>query len=208
MAISTGDTLARMDEDQALLARWREGDQTSGRELFRKYFDQLHRFFATKCDDPDELVQATFLAMVKAKDQFGGRSSFRTYIFTIARHELYRHLRGLKRVRLFDPELSSIAQIVTTPGARLARGEDHRRLIEALRTLPVEQQTLLELHYWEDLDAAALAEVFEVNSGAIRTRLTRARAALRDAMAAAHAAPPEALASVENLDTWARQVAR
>lgn len=195
-----------MDPDEALLARWRSGDQSCGRDLFARYFDQLYRFFANKCNEPDEMVQATFLAMVKAKDQFAGRSSFRTYVFTIARNELYRHLRTVRRDRQFDPELSSIADLASGAGSKLARGEDHRRLCEALRTLPVEQQTLLELHYWEGLDAAALAEVFEISNANVRTRLTRARAALREAMMASHAAPQHALATVEDLDTWARAV--
>ena len=195
-------------DDLTMLSSWRDGDQASGKLLFKKYFDPLYRFFSSKCAEPDEMVQSTFFAMVKAKDQFGGRSSFRTYIFTIARHELYRHLRTLKRDRTFDPELSSIADMGTSIGGRMARNEDHRRLQEALRQLPVEQQTLLELHYWEDMDAPALAEVFEVAPGAIRTRLTRARAALRDVMTKQASAPADALASVEALETWARAVAR
>lgn len=195
-------------DDVTLLSQWREGDQTSGRALFKRYFDQLYRFFSSKCAEPDEMVQSTFFAMVKARDQFGGRSSFRTYLFTIARHELYRHLRTLKRDRTFDPEISSIQDMGTSIGGRMARNEDHRRLQEAMRSLPVEQQTLLELHYWEDLDAAALAEVFEVAPGAIRTRLTRARAALRDVLAQKAAAPADALASVEALETWARLAGR
>lgn len=194
-------------DDVTLLARWRDGDQASGKALFKQYFDPLYRFFASKCSEPDEMVQSTFFAMVKAKDQFGGRSSLRTYIFTIARHELYRHLRTLRRDRQFDPELSSIADLGTSIGGRMAKNEDHRRLQEALRQLSVEQQTLLELHYWEDLDAAALAEVFEVAPGAIRARLTRARAALRDVMAKAAAAPADALRSDEALETWARSLA-
>jgi len=188
-----------MDEDLNLLARWRDGDQVAGRALFKKYFDQLYRFFATKCEEPDEMVQATFLAMVKARDQFSGRSSLRTYLFTIARHELYRHLRSLRRDRQFDPELSSIADLATSIGGRLVRGEEHRKLTEALRRLPVEQQTLLELHYWEDLDAAALAEVFEVPAGTIRVRLHRARTALKEAM--------QVPGTLEDLDTIAKSFA-
>jgi RNA polymerase sigma-70 factor (ECF subfamily) len=145
---------------------------------------------------------------VKARDQFAARSSFRTYLFTIARHELYRHLRTLQRERLFDPELSSIAQIITTPGTKLARNEDHRRLCATLRTLPIEQQTLLELHYWEDLDAPTLAEIFEIDAGAVRARLHRARVALREAMLSDQSAPPQALSSIETLDTWARRASR
>lgn len=193
-----------MEADEALFTRWKDGDQVAGRELFSRYFRALYRFFANKCTEPDEMAQATFLALIKAKEQFAGRASFRTYVYTIARNELYRHLRGLQRTRLFDPELSSIADLATSVGGKLVRGEDHRRLCEALRTLPVEQQTLLELHYWEGLDAAALAEVFESNATAIRKRLHRARTALRDAMVATAAAPAKALESEDALDEWAR----
>jgi RNA polymerase sigma-70 factor (ECF subfamily) len=163
-------------DDVSLLARWRDGDAPSGRALFARYFNALYRFFATKTDDPDELVQATFLALLR--DQFAGRSSFRTYVYTIARHTLYRHLRERRRARGFDPEVSSIADLVTTPTGRIARDQARRRVVDALRTLPVEQQLLLELHYWEELDAPALAEVLEVSPGAVRVRLHRARAAL------------------------------
>ncbi|MBK7076452.1 MAG: sigma-70 family RNA polymerase sigma factor [Myxococcales bacterium] len=196
-----------MDPDRELLERWRAGDQAAGRDLFARFFDPLFRFFANKCNEPDELVQATFFALVKARDQFAGRSSFRTYLFTIARNELYRWLRTFKRERGFDPELSSIAEVATTAGSRLARNEEHRRLCAALRTLPVESQTLLELHYWEGLDATALAEVFDAQVATIRQRLSRARVALKDALAASEGAPLPALATVEDMDTWAKSLA-
>jgi RNA polymerase sigma-70 factor (ECF subfamily) len=53
-------------------------------------------------------------------------------------------------------------------------------MLDTMRTLPIEQQTMLELHYWEELDIAALAEVFETTTGAMRVRLHRARTALRE----------------------------
>jgi RNA polymerase sigma-70 factor (ECF subfamily) len=170
------------DIDQDLLERWRGGDQVAGRDLFARYFDQLYRFFSNKSPEPDEMVQSTFLAMVKSRDRFAGRSSFRTYVFAIARNVLYRQLRTIVRERDFDPAQSSIAEIATSIRSRLAREDDHRRLCDALRTLSVENQTLLELHYWEGMDADALAEVFEVENQTIRARLSRARAMLRDKM--------------------------
>ncbi len=196
------------DRDRELLEQWRAGDQARGRELFARYFDQLHRFFANKCAEPDELVQATFMALLKARDQFAGRSSFRTYMFTIARNELYRHVRSLKRERDFDPEVSSIAQVATTIGTRLARSQEHKQLCAALRTLPIEQQTLLELHYWEDIDTNQLAEIFDTEPGAMRMRLHRARIALREAMLSGKCAPPQALVSIETMDTWAKTAGR
>jgi RNA polymerase sigma-70 factor (ECF subfamily) len=197
-----------MDADYELLDRWRRGENDAGQELFGRHFDSVYRFFASKCDaEADELVQATFFACVRARDQFRKESSFRTYLFTIARHELYRALRERRRDgERLDFSSVSIAELASTPGTRMARSEDHRRLLAALRSLPIEQQTLLELHYWEELDMAALADVFEVPAGTVRVRLHRARKVLRDRMEETAAAPAEALATLEGLDTWARGV--
>jgi RNA polymerase sigma-70 factor (ECF subfamily) len=194
--------------DIALLDQWRNGDAAAGESLFRRHFDSIYGFFETKCEaDADELVQSTFLACLKARDQFRKESSFRTYLFTIARHELYRVLRDRQRdgARL-DFALSSIAELVSTPGTLIARNQEHRHLLEVLRQLPVEQQSLLELHYWEDLDIAALAKVFETPQATIRTRLHRARNALREKLSAA--APPQVLETLETMDAWARGLSR
>ena len=56
---------------------------------------------------------------------------------------------------------------------------------QALQQLPVEQQTLLELHYWESLDAAAIGAVLEIAPGTVRVQLHRARAQLREVMLSA-----------------------
>ncbi len=191
-------------DDIALLDRWRAGDEAAGQTLFERHFKSIYCFFRTKCEsEVDELVQATFFACARAKDQFRKQSSFRTYLFTIARHELYRVLRERQRNNeRLDFEVSSIAQLITTPGSKLVRSEEHRKLVEALRRLPVETQTLLELHYWEDLGMAELATVFEVNEVAIRKRLSRAREALKIELEAS--APREALQSLETMDAWAK----
>jgi RNA polymerase sigma factor (sigma-70 family) len=194
--------------DIALLEQWRNGDAQAGEVLFQRHFDSIYGFFETKCEaDADELVQATFLACLRAREQFRAESSFRTYLFTIARHELFRVLRSRQRdgARL-DFELSSIAELVTTPGARIARNEEHRNLVEALRQLPVEQQTLLELHYWEEMDIADLAAVFDAPQATIRTRLHRARKALRDRLE--NTAPRKVLETLETMDAWAKNLSR
>ncbi|HMG55334.1 MAG TPA: sigma-70 family RNA polymerase sigma factor, partial [Kofleriaceae bacterium] len=128
--------------DLALLDLWRAGDTAAGEALFQRHFDSIYAFFETKCEaDADELTQATFLACLRARDQFRKESSFRTYLFTIARHELYRVLRGRQRDgERLDFALSSIAELVSTPGTRIARNQEHRQLVDALRRLPVEQQ--------------------------------------------------------------------
>lgn len=197
--------------DYNLLDRWRSGDPAAGQELFARHFDSIYGFFETKCEnEADELVQSTFLACLRAKAQFRKESSFRTYLFTIARHELYRVLRNRQRDgKRFDFELSSIAEMVSTPGTRIGKNQDQQRLIGALRQLPVEQQTLLELHYWEEMGIGDLASVFESPEVTIRTRLFRARQALRELMLKSEGAPlGGALDSLESMDDWARLSSR
>jgi RNA polymerase sigma factor (sigma-70 family) len=171
-----------MPDDLELLELWRAGDRSAGERLFSRHFDSVYRFFDTKCDgDVDELVQRTFLACVQSKDRFRAEASFRTYLFTIARHELFRHYRQRRRQgEPLDGHLTSVAQLVTTPRSRLARHQAHRRLLHALCSLPLETQTLIELHYWEDFDIPALAAVFGAPQATIRTRLFRARRALEE----------------------------
>jgi RNA polymerase sigma factor (sigma-70 family) len=196
--------------DVELLEAWRAGDASAGQTLFSRHFRRIYRFFETKFGrDPDELVQSTFLACMRAKHQFRGESSFATYLYTIARHELYRALEHRRRdLGRIDFEASSIAELAPTPRTRLAAREDRLQLLEALRDLPVDQQVLLELHYWEEVDIAALSAIFDDKPVTIRSRLHRARTALRERMLKATGVPAGVSDTLENLDAWARSLSR
>lgn len=193
------------DDDLVLLERWRGGDNAAGQALFARYFGMIYRFFSTKWPaEAEELTQSTFLSCVRARAQFRGDSSFKTYLFTIARNELHGHLRTkARKLDRLDFEVSSILDIASSVGTKLARAEEHRQMLESLQRLPVEQQTLLELHYWEGVDIAGLAEIFEVSAQTMRARLYRARNALRNQLTAV--APADALQSDETMDAWVQQ---
>jgi RNA polymerase sigma factor (sigma-70 family) len=169
-----------MDPDILLLERWRSGDRQAAQTLFERYFPEIYRFFQHKVErEADDLAQRTFLACVAAREQFRQQSSFRTYLFTIARNELYRHFRSRPGDAEVDFDAISVAELVTPASAKVDRARMVGHMRDALRELPAEQQLLLELHYWHDLDAEALGEVFSAAPATIRVRLTRARAALR-----------------------------
>ena len=194
--------------DLELLDRWCAGDKQAGNDLFQRYFNSIYQFFESKVTgDVDELVQRTFLACVKSRDAFRRQCTFRTYLFTLARNELYRYLRGRHRTDLaVDFGVTSLADIQTTPATRVARSRDHKRLLRALRTLPLDLQLLLELHYWEGMASAELASVFDIAQTTARTRLFRARSALRERMQVLANEPRLTSMTVEDLDEWARSL--
>lgn len=170
------------DDDLTLLDRWCGGDKTAGNDLFTRHFASVYRFFEHKTDhEIDDLVQETFLQCVRSRASFKRQSTFRTYLFAIARHVLFgywRQHRGGRATVDFDEV--SIESLSTSVGTKLVKGEERAKLIGGLRTLPLEQQMLLEMYYWENLDREQLAEVFDVENATIGSRLTRARQALRD----------------------------
>jgi RNA polymerase sigma-70 factor (ECF subfamily) len=172
-----------MDTDLALFERWRSGDKQAGEDLFTRHFADIYRFFEYKVGDAaDELVQQTFTACVASRDSFRGQSTFRTYLFAIARNQLYSHLRRTSKRPEIDFTTTSLAEIATSAATRLGRVQQIEQLRTALGDLPAEDQLLLELRYWHELDAAALGEVFGADPGTIRVRLLRARRVLADRM--------------------------
>ena len=89
-----------MRADIELLEAWKEGDASAGRELFARHFDSVFRFFRNKVDGAaEDLTQQTFMGCLRGRDKFRGESSFRTYLFTIARKRLYTFLRDRQRKR-------------------------------------------------------------------------------------------------------------
>lgn len=195
-----------MDDDAALLEAWRGGDRAAGEQLFERHFDAIFRFFERKgVPDVGDLVQRTFLGCVEARDRFRGGATFRTFLFAIARHELYGFFRGRKQA--LDFGVSSLADLAPGPST-IARTRDlHDLLLAALRVIPLDLQLALELRFWEGLSGPELAAALEVPEGTVRSRLRRALDALREALRA-HEAGAKLLASMPEdadgaFDAWA-----
>lgn len=186
------------DDDTALLEAWRGGDPTAGRELFARHGPAVQRFFRSKLGpEREDLIQRTFVACLESRDRVRDGRSFRAYLLTIARHVLYDHLeRALGPAARFDPVTSTIAGRGPSPSVELVRDEQMRQVLAAMQQLPIELQLVLELHYWEELDTAAIAEVLGIPRGTVKTRLMRARERLRQELSAAASEDLEALARV------------
>lgn len=84
----------------------------------------------------------------------------------------------------------------------MAKREEERLLLAALRRIPVDCQVVLELHYWEEMSLTMCAEVLDVPVGTVKSRLRRARARL-DVELRQLAEGPVLEATVSRLDEWA-----
>jgi RNA polymerase sigma factor (sigma-70 family) len=200
--------IALMADDLQLFELWQRGDRSAGNSLFGRHFKGLYRFFANKVqDDIDELIQETFLACVSSRDRFRKKSSFRTYLFTIARNELYTYLQRRKRSQdLLDFGVTSLMDMGISPTGRFDHNHRNNLLLQALRSLPLEQQVLLELYYWEEMSTAELAETLDIAIDAVKARLFRARNTLRKNLKNLAGDTGFQYQELNDLDSWARAI--
>lgn len=198
----------RMD-DAALLSAWRGGSDSAGRALFDRYFDALYRFFRNKApDDVDDLVQDTFLSLLKNTVEFRGEATFRTYVFRVARSRLYDRARLWSRAEVVDVSVTSMADLRPTPSSLIGKRQEEQLLARALRALPIEQQTLLSLFYFEEMSGTELASVMELPEGTIRSRLRLARDALKTRVEELASSRALADTTSARLDEWLANVKR
>lgn len=164
-----------MTSDESLLDGWRAGDRACGSRLFGRYFEALRRFFGSKTAlDVDDLIQQTFLALVEGQARIRRPSSFKAYLFAVARRVLCARYHARLRNRE-DIGQCSAHDLMPSPSRHLAATEEQQQLVESLRRLPLDHQISLELFYWEDMTAGEIAEVLDVPEGTVRSRIRRAR---------------------------------
>ena len=170
--------------DRELLERWAAGEQAAGAELFDRYYPPVERFFKNKIvseAEQDDLVQATFAACLESAERYRGDGAFRSFLFGIAYNVLRRHFERARGSRLDFTEVSAV-DLAPGPSSVAAIREEQRQVADALRTLPVDSQVVLELFYWESMTAGEIGQSLGLPEGTVRTRLRAARTMLRQAL--------------------------
>ena len=189
--------------DLELLSAWRGGDSQAGNTLCKRHVDALYRFFRTKVSTgAEDLMQHTLTAAVEARDRFAEQSSFKSYLFGIARNLLMAEFRRRMKWE-HDPDFSSqsLEDCVPSPSTALREAQERNLLTRAMRRIPVDYQIALELYYWENLTGPELATVLGLGEPGVRSRLRRAKEALREAMDGLGATTEDSRASLRQLES-------
>ncbi|WP_052388931.1 RNA polymerase sigma factor [Belnapia moabensis] len=160
-----------------------EEDSANGTEAFATAIaaeiPRLRRFarvLARGGDAADDLVQETLLRAISAREQFEPGTNLRAWLFTILRHARAANLRRASRSPIMEAE--------TLPESPVSGGQEER---QAMRDVATAFRKLARIHreaLWlvvvEGLDYAEAARILNVPPGTLRSRLSRAREALRE----------------------------
>ncbi len=175
--------------DEAILAACAAGDAAALGALFDRHHAAVYRFVtrltAVHPDDVDDLVQATFLTVMKSARKFGGRSAVRTWIFGIAVNTVRREARSRGRRRRLALAVSGEPE---RPSASVhdaaARRQTLRRLEAALAELPEKLRVCFVMCQLEGVPGPEAARVLGLRSGTLYRRIHEARKRLRAALEA------------------------
>ena len=191
-----------MQSESDLIRQCREGNTQAQRELYDQTSDRIYRLLLRLTrneQDAFDLAQETYLRAFTKLEEFGGRSSFATWVYRIAVNEALQFLRRENRgqgKKPSNPEPDAKAARVRLPDLPLDQGLESGSeeqtisrldLTEALDDLTPMDRSILLLRYQEGLDYRAIADITGCPEGTVASRLNRARSRLREKLAGGYA---------------------
>lgn len=186
---SAGHASGQDIADAALVSLARNGDRAAFEELVRRHADALYavvvRFGAPR-GEAEEIVQETFVRAWRAIGRFKGESQFFTWLYRIAINESKRYMTRrsarLERIASAEEPLAELRDTAPSPELR-AEHRDLRAVLErAVRDLPMDYRIPLVLRDIEGLSTTQAAAVMQLGEAAFKSRLHRARLAVREAI--------------------------
>jgi len=200
-------------EDNELVSRCLQGDSTAFNHIVDKYQQRIYNIafrMTNNHDDALDLAQESFIRIYRALASYKGESAFSTWIHRIASNVCLDELRKKKRQPLValstDATMSGeegeysiefAAGDEDTPEQHLLRNEVRREIALALSQVSPEHRIVLVLRDIQGYSYEEMAEIIGVNVGTIKSRLNRARIALREVLRAAEHLPKQQRLSVQ-----------
>lgn len=188
--------------DAELVALAREGNRPALDALVDRYQPTVYRYGLRMCggdaDAAEDVLQDTLLSLARSVGRFRGESALSTWLFTVARRACLRKRRRRKSEPAAQESIEALegsaADALVAPGENpeeaLAGRELHATVDAALAALkPVEREVLV-LRDLQGLTAPEVARVVGVTVQAVKSRLHRARLALRERLEPFAALPP------------------
>ena len=166
-----------------------KGELTSFEAVMLPHLDAAHnlaRWLLRNEQDAQDVVQEAYLRAFRSFGGFHG-SNGRAWLLTIVRNTSYTLLKKNHAVDLsttFDEEIHVSVDESVSPATILERSEDTELIKEAMDELPAEFREILALRHQEGLSYKEIADIAQIPPGTVMSRLARARAKLKECLAA------------------------
>jgi len=182
-------TAYRTATDEQLVDLLRSGDDRAFAAIHERYEARLHAYarqlLGGAHHDAEEVVQDAFVRALKALRADDRDMALRAWLYTIVRNRALDVLRRPVRTTDIEPHAPTLSDAGADPSERFARSQDLDALVAGLKRLPERQRTALVLHEMGGASHQTIARHLEVTTGGSKALVSRARAGLAQARAAA-----------------------
>ncbi|HEV8550771.1 MAG TPA: RNA polymerase sigma factor [Polyangiaceae bacterium] len=186
---------------ERLLVHWRSGDREAGNQLLHRYVPELTGFFHRRsAGNTDELVQRTLLACTQSLAGFEGRSTFRTYLYGIARNQYLMFRRAEAFASRTPVTLATLPD--ESPSQLAAVRQEQVLVMLALQRVEPIFSVVLKKYYWEDQSLADIGRELGVPVGTVKSRLARGRGSLKANLAKTEVRHEVRTAALRELSSW------
>ncbi len=162
----------------------RKGGEAAFLQLFDEHHRPLFRFayrMTGSVTDAEDVVQECFLELLRPSCSYDPeRTGLRTYLFGVVRNQVLKRRRKVARAL----ESGDEPREGGSPEGDLLDTEMKGAVARAVMQLPDTQREVLILAHYEQMPLAEIARVMELDLGAVKSRLQRARANLKETLAA------------------------
>ncbi|NLT08887.1 MAG: RNA polymerase sigma factor [Ruminococcus sp.] len=171
-----------MDNGASSYHRFLSGDKSGLEEIIRFYSDSLTLYICTlvgNIDDAKEIMTETFVELYVKKPKYSGKSTFKTWLYSIARHTAYDFLKSKSKYQyLSDEELNSLPSRCDLE-KELEYEAEKKELYKAIDKLKPEYRQVIYLIYIEGFDNSETAEIMKKSKKQTSELLYRAKQSLR-----------------------------
>ena len=177
------DNLKHKMTEEALMIEIKNGNLDLASELYDKYSKKLYNYFVKLSQDRDsgyDMMQDTFLRMIKYKHTYKETGSFKTWIFQIARNVFRDYYKKNKKIYASYEDVYEFHEVLQ-PDEDHSELEDKKVLLhKSMQKLPEDAREILVLSRYKDLKYQEIADITNLSVSHVKVKVFRAIQKLRE----------------------------
>ena len=170
---------APLSDDRVLVAQSVQGDTAAFSQLLRRHDDKMRgvvwRLVGSR-DEMDDILQDAYLKSRRGLGDFRGDAAFSSWLYRIVHTTALDHVKAVARRRIVPLDEQVAGAVPDASGQRV----DSDALQQALANLPADQLAVISLVDGQGESYEQVAELLGISPGTVGSRLSRARAQLRN----------------------------
>lgn len=177
------DNLKQNMTEEALMVEIKNGNLDMASELYDAYSKRLYNYFVKLSQDKEagyDMMQDTFLRMIKYRQSYKDGKSFKTWIFQIARNVFKDYYKKHKMMYTLNTDISQIQNELHF-GEELSELEHQKMLLyRSMLRLPEDSREILVLSRFKDMKYQEIADIMDLSVSHVKVKVFRAIQKLRE----------------------------